>query len=260
MIERLVESGMTISYHVRPPHPAISGFDRVLRGLSADEAAGVLRDYETYRLDLVTGGLVRDQPGGFTLLEKVFGRPPVVASVPSHKWRDPILPIYAELGARMTVVYHETGTDPENPFQWVHGLLVRPSDFSITRWRAPGTEELFWWNAINGPLAEFYDPLTHLQEELAAWTYPRPPFITVLIHENNFYRAGGTPWAAIFYQDVERRIPRRPPYDLDAPDPSQPRPPEERAAIWAAYEALVAYAAENLCVVTSEDIVRLAGG
>ncbi len=259
VIERLVSSGMTISYHVRPPHPATPGFDGALRGLSPEEAARVLRDYETYRLDLRTGGLIRGQPGGFTLLVKVFGRPPVVASVPHPKWRDLILPIYAELGARMTLLYHETGTDPERPFQWVHGLLVRPSDFSITRWRAPGTEkELFWWNAIVGPLAEYYDPLAHLVEELGAWKCPRPPFITVLIHENNFYRKGATPWLSIFYRDIRRRIPREPPYDLDAPDPSRPRPPEEREAIWRAYEALVAYAADNLCVVTSEDIVRMA--
>ena len=260
VIERLAGSGMTISYHVRPPHPAIPGFDHVLSGLSPDEVRGVFRDYETYRLDLETGGLLRDQPGGFTLLTQVFGRPPVVASVPSPVWRDFILPIYAELGAAMTLIYHETGTDPEKPFAWVHGLLVRPSDFSITRWRAPGTtRENFWWNMISGPLAGYYDPVTHLAEELAAWHYPRPPFITVLIHENNFYRKGYTPWLSIFYRDIKRRIPRRPPYDLDAPDPSVPRPPDEREAIWRAYEALVSYAAENLCVVTSEDIVRMAG-
>ncbi|MGY4706503.1 hypothetical protein ACVNPS_01945 [Candidatus Bipolaricaulota sp. J31] len=259
VIERLVSSGMTISYHVRPPHPATPGFDGILRGLPPEEAARVLRDYETYRLDLRTGGLIREQPGGFTLLTRVFGKPPVVASVPHARWRNLILPIYAELGARMTLLYHETGTDPERPFQWIHGLLVRPSDFSITRWRAPGVEkELFWWNAITGPLAEYYDPLAHLVEELGAWEYPRPPFITVLIHENNFYRKGGTPWAGIFYRDPKQRIPREPPYDLDAPDPSRPRPPEEREAIWRAFEALVAYAAENLCVVTSEDIVRMA--
>ncbi len=259
VIERLRESGMTISYHVRPPHPAVPGFDRVLSGLSPDEAREVLRDYETYRLDLRTGGLLRDQPGGFTLLTQVFGKPPVVASIPSPKWRDVILPVYAELGARMTLIYHETGTAPENPFEWVHGLLVRPSDFSITRWKAPGTEkELFWWNMITGPLRKFYDPLKHLKEELSRWSYSRPPFITVLIHENNFYRKGATPWLSIFYRDIKRRIPREPPYDLDAPDPSSPRSPEEQEAIWRAYEELVAYAAEDLCVVTSEDIVRMA--
>jgi len=261
VIERLRESGMTISYHVRPPHPAVPGFDGVLQDLSPEEAAQVLREYETYRLDLRTGGLLRDQPGGFTLLRQVFGRPPVVASLPWPRWREVILPIYAELGARMTVIYHETGTDPEEPFAWVHGLLVRPSDFSITRWQAPGTEgEKFWWNMITGPLGEYYDPLRHLQERLEAWTYPRPPFITVLIHENNFYRVGATPWATIFYEDVGKRTPRQPPYDLATPDPSRPRPQEEQDAVWAAYEALVAYAAEHLCVVTSEDIVRLAGG
>ncbi len=75
VIARLKDSGMTISYHVRPPHPAVPGFDRVLSGLSPDEVREVFRDYETYRLDLRTGRLLRDQPGGFTLLTQIFGHP-----------------------------------------------------------------------------------------------------------------------------------------------------------------------------------------
>ena len=43
-----------------------------------------------------------------------------------------------------------------------------------------------------------------------------------------------------------------------APDPSQLRPTTEQEAIWAAYEALVAYAAAHLDVVTSGDLVHLA--
>ena len=259
VIERLRQSGMTISYHVRPPHPTVPGFDRCLEGLSPEELERTLRDYETYRLDLVTGGLLRDQPGGYSFVKEIFGRAPVVASVPNPRWRAAVLPVLAELGARMTLIYHETVTDPENPFEWVHGLLVRPSDFSVTRWSVPGRpQEAFWWNMLDTPFAEEYNPTLRLKQLLGEWSHERPPFITVLIHENNFYRQGGTPWALVYYEDPRKGRPKSPPFDLDAPDPSRPRSPENQAAIWAAYEELVAYAAEHLCVVTSADIVRMA--
>jgi len=87
---------------------------------------------------------------------------------------------------------------------------------------------------------------------------PRPPFITSLIHENNFARSGPEGWTAIYFSDGKKRTPREPPYTLDAPDESRPRPADEQDRIWRAYEELVAMAASNLCVVTAEDIVRMA--
>jgi hypothetical protein len=56
----------------------------------------------------------------------------------------------------------------------------------------------------------------------------------------------------------QRGQPLQPPWNLGAPDPSRPRSASDQEAIWAAYEELVAYAAENLAVVTSEDLVNLA--
>jgi hypothetical protein len=46
---------------------------------------------------------------------------------------------------------------------------------------------------------------------------------------------------------------------LNAPDPSKLRPLKDQQAIFAAYEELVAYASANMTVVTSEDIIALAG-
>jgi len=57
---------------------------------------------------------------------------------------------------------------------------------------------------------------------------------------------------------AKRGAPLPPPWDLSAPDPSRPRSEADQAAIWQAYEELVAYAAANLTVVTSEDIVEMA--
>ncbi len=59
VIQRLKQSGVTISYHVRPPHPTYAGFDRRLRDLADAALATTLRDYEAYRLDPATGDLQR---------------------------------------------------------------------------------------------------------------------------------------------------------------------------------------------------------
>jgi len=262
LVARLRDSGMTISYHTRPPHPLYTDFDSRLKKLSDAELKQTLQDYETYELDLATGDLIRSQPGGYSFVAATFGRKPVVVSPQNDdkRIRQAAQQLYAGLGAKMTVVYHETGTKIDRPFEYVNGLLVRPSDFSITRWpRAdkPG-DDLFWWNMLDTPLAADFDPTQHLQKELKAWTAPRPPFITVLIHENNFYRRDATPWDLVYFTDTTKKTPRTPPYDLNAPDPSHPRSAANMAQIWSAYESLVADAAAHLQVVTSEEIVNLA--
>ncbi|HXF04639.1 MAG TPA: alpha/beta hydrolase fold domain-containing protein [Blastocatellia bacterium] len=261
VITRLKESGMTISYHVRPPHALYVGFDQALRGLSGQALTEALREYETYRLDLATGGLLRDQPGGYSFVAQTFGRPPVVVGAPNNNptIKTAALRVYKELGAQMAVIYHECCADPDQPFEYRDGLLVRPSDFSITRWSVSGgPQEAFWWNMLQSRYAAEYNPTNYLKKKLSEWSGSRPPFITALIHENNFSRQGPESWTLVYYADRERTRPLIPPFDLNAPDLSRPRSPEEQEAIWAAYEQLVAYAAANLRVVTSEDIVAMA--
>lgn len=259
VVERLRGSAMTISYHVRPPHPLIVGFDAPLRGLAGDDLLQALRDYETYALDLATGLLDRSRPGGYTYVRDVFGRSPVVASVPSPLYRDASLTVFAELGARATVIYHESGTDLERPFEFTHGLLVRPSDWSVTRWAAgESIKEEFWWAMLGTPLAAAYDPARYLAERLATWDAARPPIATALIHDDNFYSFGATPWALVYYEDAQKGTPSVPPFDLGAPDPSQPRSKESSGAVWSAYESLVAYAVATMSVVTSADLVEQA--
>lgn len=269
VIERFRTSTMTISYHVRPPHPLYTGFDARLKGL--DEAAlyQVLLDYETYAIDLETGELDRSKSGGYTYVAEVFGTKPVVASAPNNDPRISAVAqrVYADLGARVTVMYHEEGTTLEQPFEYVNGLLVRPSDFSVTRVTSVDGSDNFWWNFMSRPNAAEYNPTGMLQDLLAEWTAKvagsdaaRPPFVTALIHENNFYRSGAEGWSSIYFamDRGQRGQPLQPPWNLDAPDPSRPRSASDQEAIWAAYEELVAYAAENLAVVTSEDLVNLA--
>jgi len=279
VIERLKSSSMTISYHVRPPHPLYSGFDAPLKGLDAPALAQTLLDYETYRLDPVTGGLDRARPGGYQYVAALLGRAPVVASAPTSNSRtkEAAEQNFASLGAQMTVQYHEEGTDLQQPFEWVNGLLVRPSDFSITRWQAGaagdgaaeaghganvrGEQDPFWWNMLGGANAAAFNPAGYLRARLDEWwsvNPGRPPLITALIHENNFSRSGPEGWTARYYSHGEKAAPLSPPYDMNAPDLSHLRSPAEQEQIWTAYEELVAWSAANLRVVTSEDIVKLA--
>jgi len=271
VIERLKNSSMTISYHVRPPHPLYAGFDSRLKGLDDAALYQTILDYETYTLNLETGELDRSRPGGYTYVAYVFGRNPVVASVPSddRRIKDAAQRVYASLGAQMTLLYHEEGTKLEQPFEYVNGLLVRPSDFSVTRVTSIDGSDNFWWNFMSRPDAAAYNPTKMLQNLLADWErqtgsspYSRAPFITALIHENDFYRSGAVGWTSIYFamNGAKKGNPLPPPWNLNAPDPSKPRSEADKAAIFAAYEEMVAYAAQHLRVVTSEDIVKLAKG
>lgn len=264
VIERLRASQMTISYHVRPPHPLYDGFGGRLKDLGDAGLHRALLDYETYGLDMETGDLIRSESGGWALVAEAFGTTPVVCGAPTSDQRikKAAMATYLALGAKMVVAYHETGTKPGQPFEYVDGLLARPSDFSVTRWRANGSgsgdKDPFWWNFMGMPQEEAYNPARYLQERLGEWTVPRPAFVTSLIHENNFPRSGPESWTPIYWKEGDKTQPAAPPFDLSTPDPSKLRPASQVEAIWEAYEELVAYAAANLAVVTSAEIAALA--
>jgi len=265
VIERFKNSNMTISYHIRPPHPLYTGFDSHLQNLSDDELYQTLLEYETYALNLGTGELDRSQPGGYTYVAQVFGRNPIVAVAPNNSQRikDAAQKVYASLGAQMTLLYHEEGTKVDQPYEYVNDMLVRPSDFSVTRTTSIDGTDNFWWNFMSKPNAAEYNPTSMLQTQLAEWenhNYGRAPFITSLIHENNYYRSGAESWTSIYFEmeGSKKSNPLSPPFDLNAPDPSKLRSPEDQQAIFAAYKELVAYAATHLTVVTSEDILEMA--
>jgi hypothetical protein len=260
VIEQLRSSGMAVSYHVRAPHPLYAGFGQRLAGLSDAQLEQTLRDYETYKLDLRTGDVIRSEPGGYALVAALVGKLPVTIGTPSDdaRVRAAAERVYASLGARSTVLYHESGTKPDQPFEWHGDLLIRPSDFSVTRWSVNGGGEQFWWNMLGSRNAAAYDPVAYLQQKLGEWRDDRPPFVTSLIHENNFVRSGAEGWTLSFYRDTQKTTPLAPPFDLDAADPSTVRSPSDQARIWENYERLVAWAAARLTVVTSADIVALA--
>ena len=261
VISKLKESNMGISYHVRPPSPIYNGFDAGLKKLDDLALKQAVKDYETYGLNLKTGGVDKSRAGGYAYVSQVFGKAPVVVSPQSanNRVRFACEEVYKPMGAKMEVLYHEEGTPVDDPFQYKNGLLLRPSDFSITRWSVAGAKaDAFWWNKLMGPQAEKFDPRARLKQEIAAWKNSRPPFITALIHENNFYNSGAESWKAYYLGGEDYRTPLSPPYDLSAPNPAKRRSVEEQQKILQAYENMVAYAAANLNVVTSQDIVNLA--
>jgi len=258
VIKNIKESHMTVSYHIRPPHPVYPGFAGKLKGLPQEKLIKILKDYETYRLDLKTGDLIKEERGGYSYVASAFGSRPVAIGVPAEdkNIKKAAMKVYAEMGAKMIVLYHESGTDPKNPFEETEGLLIRPSDFSITRWKVGDmAKENFWWNMLSSRYAAEFNPEEYLKKQISLWNNDRKPFITSLIHENNFYRRGPEAWTSVYYADKDKREPLSPPYNLNATDPSRERPDEEQEAIWKAYESMVAWGSKNLTVVTSEDIV-----
>ncbi|MFZ5476945.1 MAG: hypothetical protein ACOZNI_09245 [Myxococcota bacterium] len=257
VIARLKASGMGVAYHVRAPHPLVPGFEAPLRDLDDAALAAALRDYETYRLDRATGALDRTRPGGFALARETFGAPPTTVVVPARDGRvkKAALELYRSLGAVGVVWYHEEGAPIERPIETRAGLVARPSDFSVTRWGTGGNGKgQFWWNRVDDPA---FDPLAYLQARLAAWPHPRGAFVTALVHENNFPRKGAESWTRSYYTDASKDVPLPPPWDLTPPEDNTPRPASEQAAIWARYEALVAWSAANLRVVTMADVAAM---
>lgn len=262
VLERLCNSNMTISYHVRPPHPLNQGFDQSLQGLDGQALYDAIYAAETQRLDLATGRLIPDEVGGYRYVAEACGRNPVALGIPNGNpaIRAAAMEVYTDLGAQMIILEHEVGAE----LRQVGELWSRPSDFSVTRWTTPNqqVDEAFWWNMLDSPHATDYDPIAYLTANLEAWTAERPAYVTSLIHENNFYWQDSSPWDGIFTEMItpgESR-PLRPPFDLDAPPVGSYRSAENQALIWETYAALVSHVASQpiIQVVTSADIVQIA--
>lgn len=259
VIQRLKESGMTISYHVQPPHPLVPGFHSPIQISAVNLKQARIADYESQRLDLSTGSLMESEPGGYQHLSQTFERPPSAVSIPNDPVKGFALPQFAGFGAKMVVLYNEPGADAEQPFQQQYSMWVRPVDIQISHWPAPGIDaSMAWWDMLATDYAAAYQPAMRLQSEVETWNAERLPFILVTIDEYNFYREGSAPWTLIYYRDPSMTQANSPPFNLGAPDLSSPRSQENQAQVWAAYAAMVEWVATHAQVVTSTDIVAMA--
>lgn len=245
----------TLSYAIRPPHPLYAGFSKRLAGLDSVALEATLRDYETFAIDQSTGELDRTRPGGFIYSTEVFGRAPVSVTTlnPNQGIRAAAARVYKSLGAKVTVAFHEAESDPDNPWQSLEGLVVRPSHVGLVRY---GGSKLQWWNNVAHGDGEL--PSAEVRRQAEGWTHAGPPFLTVLMHENNFTRNGPESWTLDYYADEDKKKPLSPPFSLSAADKSRPRKAEAMDKIWAAYDDLVGWAAKNATVITSEDLVAMA--
>jgi hypothetical protein len=245
----------TLSYAIRPPHPLYNGFNGVLAGLSGDELEQKIKDYETYAIDMKTGKLNRDKPGGFALSKQVFGTTPTActALIKDGTIKKAAMKVYKDMGAKVVVAFHEEESDKDNPWEKKGDMIVRPSNIGLTKF----TDGKQWWNTV--AQGEGGDPLTELKSRLNGWN-GGTPFVTALIHDNNFYRFGPESWTMMYFQDKGKNTPATTPYDTSAKDLSRARTTKEQNAIWSAYEELVDWAAQNCKVVTSADLVRMYKG
>jgi hypothetical protein len=259
VIQRINESGMTISYTVLPPHPLVPGFQSPLQISAINLKQQAIANYESQRLDLTTGGLIEAEPGGYQYLADMFEVPPSAVSIPDDPIKGFALPYFADAGARMVVLYDELGPAVDQPYFQEYSMWVRPVDHTLSHWTASGIDaSMAWWEMQATEYAPDYQPAARMQEVVTSWTAERMPFTLVSIDEYNFYREGPPPWSMVYYQAPGSTQPNSPPFDLGAPDISSPRTSENEQAVWEAYVAMVEWASTYMEVVTSAEIVEMA--
>jgi hypothetical protein len=278
-IEELKKLGMTFGYHHRPPHPLWfdSAQRREMLDRSPQERYREIERFETYRLNLETGGLDTSQKGGYAGTAELLGTKPVAlgagAAPPQLVALD--REVLARMGARMVVAYHSAG-EADYPLLWWQGLLARPSDFSVvrvppnSRQQAANVQVLprgvaageeagnFWWNVTDDPEAQEHAPAKYLLRKTDALPRGRLSFVTCLIHEDNWYKQG-TSWDGTYYEDRGRKQPRTPPFKPEPRRMVRLRDEEEQARIWKWWEDLVGAAAgdKRIRVATSNDLLGL---
>lgn len=234
LLARLQSSGMTISYHVRAPHPVTfrGPLASRLQSMPHDQAVALMTKLESHRLDLSTGKIDESQVGGYLLLKDALGyAPPVVGFNPkSDTLRDLELEAVASLGARMWMRKHTGDTMELSPL----GLLSRPSQFAVSK-----VDGEHWWKS-------------NVRRDPATLFAGAQGYGVALIHEHDFY-AQGPGWSDVYFAGGKQQ---KPPFDLTVRQQDNKRYPADHVAqTWATWESLVAYAAQNMRVVTSLDII-----
>lgn len=254
--------GQGVCYHTRPPHPIFAGFDSRLQGLTGSQLTNKIEEFETQQLDLSTGKLTPGKPGGFALVKSSLGKTPSCVSIPSDDdtIREAACAWYKDNGAKAVVWYHKAQKLGDNPYQYKNGLLSRPSDVVVDQWQARGeSSPTLWWNRYKDGAPEADGkPHKRIEQLVATWEGKRPPFVTVLIHDDNFTRRGPDPWVYTFWKDKEKTQPKNAPYNLEAEDPSTRRDDEEQTRILTAYNNMVEFCAANYTIVTMNDVLNLA--
>ncbi|MFA6889080.1 MAG: hypothetical protein WC254_06310 [Candidatus Woesearchaeota archaeon] len=251
VLQRLLEDNMTISFHIRQPHPVIFGssqYSAAIENMSSSERIAKLTDYEIYALNLSTGGIDYTHPGGYSYIKEKIGYAPIVAGLnaDSPTLRKDELKVLKSMGLQMYIREHMGDTLDTGD----SGLLTRPSQFGIEE------QDQKYNYFVNGQSLGPVDPLHSVVDpsELFAGAQGYGLFVA---HENDFYTESPG-WTQVYWRNLQgdHYIVKPSPYDLTASDGNlRFFTEEEMNQQWENYEAIVAYASEHFRIVTSRDII-----
>lgn len=243
IIKRLKKLNMTISYHLRAPHPVTfkSPMTRYLTSLPKEQLLEELRKYETHGINPVTGKANTSGEGGYAYMKSVIGYPPPVAGLNAKDkiLEEAELQVLKEMGLRMTVKGHE-----KQKLAFRGDILIRPAGFGISR--------------LQGDTPWYASPsLVDVSSSLQG----NQGFGLVNIHEADFYTTKPG-FYAIYYELFGEREsrPKNPPFDLTATSKwCRKKTKEEQAALWSKYTEILDYVASHseIKVITSSDIIRM---
>lgn len=244
--------GMGINLHHRAPHILSfkSSYINNLAKKPLDTLVYVLDSYEKYRLDLVTGGYNSSFTGGYKYVKEVFNQSPFTVSTgesgPTSTMGRADIIACKSMGASGLLLFHEEGSDPDYPLFYSQGMLLRPVDFSITRWTAGSQpDDEFWWEMIGTPDETEYSPARYLASKMNSINNNQLNFANAIIHETDFHY-NLPPWRACYYSDSMSTVPLQAPFDTSRTNfwiRTNSELQEER--LWSYYDSLVAYAASN---------------
>lgn len=220
LLRRLRTSAVaSVSYHVRPPKPHYSNYDWAgLGAKTATEQYATIMNYETHGLDLTTGLPTRAN-GGYKKLTELMGYAPWAGSAQSDDavGQQAAL-VFKNLGGRFRVRHGRTSNLGDKQ----DGVYLRPEHYDLLLFQTVGQDAgVVVENAIAG--------------SRSAAGGRAPYFVGIKMHDNDFF-AEDSAWVTVYLNG-----PRRPPFAVNRK--SALLSDGAQAAMWAHYEATVAYVA-----------------
>jgi len=231
LLDRLKTSPMVaISYHVRPPAPYYNNYDWMgLAQLSPDQQYEIIKRYETYATDPVTGQTTV-VPGGYERVAELIGYPPFSAgALADVNLENQVMRVFGELGAQFTISHGRVNNLGDEKY----GLFIKPEQADYKLYEHVGQ-----------------DAAQSFEEALAVAHSARgaqaPYIVGVKMHDNNFF-ASQSAWTTVYMDGG-----KRPNWDpaLTAPLISQ----VDQDAMWAIYEQTVSYIASQQTRITAVNL------
>lgn len=266
IIDTLLSSNISISYHHRAPHPVYMNttISRNIAALPWDSAMYFINKFESQHLNLVTGDFNPSLSGGYSYVKNIFGYSPVTIACIGIKTgfiieRESMYACKLQ-GAKSVMTYHEAGADANYPFMWYFGMIERPADYSVTRWIAGSqTSDRFWWEMIETPDEQYYSPANYFQQQIASRDSSKLTIVNAIMHETDFHYTN-IPWKPYYYFDSLNTQERQPPFDTTRTASwVRIRSEDYENKIWNKYDSLVKFASsrQGVKIVTMNDITNM---